>query len=542
MPFSSNSGKQLVDRAIIRTIKQSSVIQKRKRVLDIGVGSGTYFDRYSKTWLKGFNWSGVEIWEPYIEQYQLKKKYDVIHQVTAQEFFLNAPANIHYDICFMGDVVEHMPQDEAIKAIDQALNICGVVIISIPIGSYPQGEYEGNPYERHIKDDWSVEDAFKSFPNICFYGVDGEIGVFICSRLFEKEYKKLLAPQIGVYGICKNEINFIDRCLNSVKQADAIMFCDTGSTDGTYEHLFDLHAQWAGEWGALKVSKIHVNPWRFDDARNCALMSLPEELDVCVSIDGDEMLEAGWYEKVSAAVEKDLQTKGYPTDRYNHRFMTIWDWQGEGKSISEHWHERIHSRKGFMWKLPVHEVLVKSDGSAEAMGWLKDVMMVQKPDTTKPRGSYLPLLEQSAKEDPKRWKTFSFLAGEYQGAGQLDKALDALDHAMKQEGADKAFLSYQKSRMYQAKGDFDWSIMEMLNTCKAAPQIREYRVYLAQVYLAAGRKSDAYAALDQAAKITERTYGYEYNPSCWGEAFEIFKASIVPPEPPVPPPTRILNY
>jgi len=328
-------------------------------------------------------------------------------------------------------------------------------------------------------------------------------------------------PKIGVYGICKNEEEFLNRCLDSVWEADVISFCDTGSTDNTLTVLNEF----AEHHGNVIVTQIHVNPWRFDDARNAALYSLPSDCDICISIDADEMLEVGWYKKLSVKIEEDIKLNGKTSDRYNHRFKTVWDWRENGKNISEHWHERIHARHNFMWKLPVHEHLVKCDGTAESIGWLPDVLMIQKPENTKSR-VYLPMLEQSAKEDPKRWKTFSFLAGEYINAGDFDKADEALDHAILLPDSDKAFLHYQKSNLYQRKGDFDWAVIEMMNSCKSVPHIREYRVYLAQVYLAAGRKSDAIAALDQAAKITERTYGYEYNPSCWGEVFETFKDSI----------------
>ena len=46
--------------------------------------------------------------------------------------------------------------------------------------------------------------------------------------------------KICVYTICKNEIKFIDRWFNSVKEADYICVLDTGSTDGSFEKLQKL--------------------------------------------------------------------------------------------------------------------------------------------------------------------------------------------------------------------------------------------------------------------------------------------------------------
>ena len=43
--------------------------------------------------------------------------------------------------------------------------------------------------------------------------------------------------KICVYAICKDELENIDRWLNSMNEADYIVVLDTGSTDGSYEAL-----------------------------------------------------------------------------------------------------------------------------------------------------------------------------------------------------------------------------------------------------------------------------------------------------------------
>lgn len=325
-----------------------------------------------------------------------------------------------------------------------------------------------------------------------------------------------MTVKIGIYMICKDEKEFIKRCYETIKEADSIVICDTGSKDETLEILNKL----SEEHPNLIVKSIFVSPWRFDDARNTALMSLPGDIDVCVSIDADEMMEPGWYQLLKAAIEEDITTRGKPFDRYHHRFKTIWDWKTTNTNVSEHWHERIHTRHGYMWKLPVHEHTVKCDGTPEEVRWMSNIQMTQKPDTSKSRGSYLPLLEQSAKENKKRWKTFSFLAGEYINAGKYQEATDAIDHALKLPDSDKAFLYYQLSGINKREKNYDAAIMNMMNVCKQAPKVREYVVYLAQTYLEAGRKTDAVFAMERAAQITERTYGYEYNAGCWGARFD----------------------
>lgn len=317
---------------------------------------------------------------------------------------------------------------------------------------------------------------------------------------------------IGIYVICKNEKDFIERCLQSVEDADVIVVCDTGSTDGTLEILYDL----AKLNPKILVKPIYVNPWRFDDAKNAALFSLPSNIEIAISLDADEMLEPGWYDTLTAEIKRD----GKVFDRYYHRFKTIWDWQTNGVNVSEHWHERIHSRHGYRWKLPVHEVLVKGDGTAEDIKWLENILMIQQPDTFKSRSSYLPLLEQSSREDTKIWKTFSFLANEYVNANRLPEAVKAIEHALSIENSDKAFLSYTLSTIHQREDKWDLAVNQLNNACQYAPHVREYVVYLAHLYIKLGRKSDALTALNRASSITQKTSGYEYNSSCWGDQFD----------------------
>lgn len=43
--------------------------------------------------------------------------------------------------------------------------------------------------------------------------------------------------KVCVYAICKNEEKFIDRWVNSMKEADYIYVLDTGSTDNSIQKL-----------------------------------------------------------------------------------------------------------------------------------------------------------------------------------------------------------------------------------------------------------------------------------------------------------------
>ena len=91
--------------------------------------------------------------------------------------------------------------------------------------------------------------------------------------------------KICVYAICKNESCFAQRWYRSMAEADGIFVLDTGSEDGTAELLRELGAQ---------VTVEEIIPWRFDVARNRSLELVPEDCDICVCTDLDEVFEPGW--------------------------------------------------------------------------------------------------------------------------------------------------------------------------------------------------------------------------------------------------------
>ena len=98
--------------------------------------------------------------------------------------------------------------------------------------------------------------------------------------------------KIIIYAICKSEAKFAARFMASCAEADGVYVLDTGSTDGTPELLRALGA-------TVQVAKIE--PWRFDAARNASLAMLPEDADVCICLDLDEVLCPGWREALEAA-------------------------------------------------------------------------------------------------------------------------------------------------------------------------------------------------------------------------------------------------
>jgi len=133
-------------------------------VVDVGAGAGIYADLLRAEYGDGVHLTGIEPWLPYYERFNLLGKYDAMSCRDARWV-----TNWRYDIAIFGDVMEHMPKEDALTVWQAAADHAKYGIISIPIIHYPQGEEEGNPYERHVKDDWTVTEVLESFKYITYY-------------------------------------------------------------------------------------------------------------------------------------------------------------------------------------------------------------------------------------------------------------------------------------------------------------------------------------------------------------------------------------
>ena len=174
MPTSSKYGK-LYTALMINKLAELVPINS---ILDVGVGEGTYFNILSP-YFENIKWSGIEVWKPYILKYNLGSKYQIlINQDVRQINFAEGPS---YDLTLFGDVIEHMTKQEAQTLIKAVIPKTHLIMISIPIIHFPQDVVEGNPFEQHIKDDWSHDEVLESFPNIISAFIHDFMGVYFLS-------------------------------------------------------------------------------------------------------------------------------------------------------------------------------------------------------------------------------------------------------------------------------------------------------------------------------------------------------------------------
>lgn len=170
MPKSSKEGKDI----ILQWVKE----HRLETILDIGAGSGTYRKMFLKNRIHPTStWTAIEAWQPYIAEFNLPKLYNNVINVDVRECNFQELGN--FDIAFMGDVLEHITKEEAIALVDSVMSISKYAVISIPIIHWPQGESHGNPFEVHVKDDWSHDEVTAAFSKyITKASAGNSIGVY----------------------------------------------------------------------------------------------------------------------------------------------------------------------------------------------------------------------------------------------------------------------------------------------------------------------------------------------------------------------------
>jgi glycosyltransferase involved in cell wall biosynthesis len=302
--------------------------------------------------------------------------------------------------------------------------------------------------------------------------------------------------KIAIYAISKNEEQFVKRFCESAKDADLILIADTGSTDNTL--------QLAKECGA-DVKSICITPWRFDKARDAALALLPADIDVCISLDLDEVMEPGWREEIERLWKAD-------TTRLRYKF----DWSQGIVFYSD----KIHSRKGYFWHHPCHEYIRADNRTKEVYAHTDMLLVTHHPDETKSRGQYLDLLEMSVKEDPSCPRNAFYYARELTFYQKWDEAIVALEKYLEMPNAtfiaDRAFAMRLLGKSCKARGMERASMQWFRLACAEQPEARENWIELAQACYEKQLWAECFGAASSALNITQKELVYTMDPTAWG--------------------------
>lgn len=307
--------------------------------------------------------------------------------------------------------------------------------------------------------------------------------------------------KICVYAICKNEEKFVNRWMDSMSEADIIVVADTGSTDKSVDLLKSR--------GAI-VEKIEIIPWRFDNARNESMKLIPEDVDICVCTDLDEVFEPGWREYLE---------NSWTPNTTRAKYSYTWNFNADGTPGTTFWYEKIHIRNNFKWIHPVHEILEYSGTEPEAYIWCKDIQLNHHADPTKSRSNYLNLLELSVKEDPNNDRNLHYLGREYMYYMNWDKCIETLNMHLNLPTAtwkDERSASMRYiSRAYIAKNDLINAKCWLYKAIAESPYLREPYVEMAKLAYIEEDWPCIYHMTNTALKIKEKPSTYINEAFCW---------------------------
>jgi len=310
---------------------------------------------------------------------------------------------------------------------------------------------------------------------------------------------------ICVYTICKNEEQFVDRWMDSMKEADSIVVTDTGSTDHTVEKLRTRGAT---------VYIDPVSPWRFDVARNKSLEHVPEDADICVCTDLDETLDPGWRECIEKAWKPGTKTGKY---LYN------WNFKPDGTPDIQFQYFKVHTRQGFVWKEPIHEYLRYVGEGCNQTVFIEGMVLNHYPDPSKSRGSYLNLLELAVNEDPENDRNCYYLGREYMYKGDWKKCIETLKRHLalpsatwnEERCASMRWIALSYLRLGDSKESFRW----YLRAVAEAPYLREPYIECAKMGYELQNWPVVLCMVEEALKIREKSttyvnmgYSWDYTP------------------------------
>ena len=129
-------------------------------ILDVGPGVGTYSDL-----LRGYGYKmdAIEVWEPYVDKYDLRSKYDKV----IVDNIMDRPIGFFdkYGFVILGDVLEHLTAQKGRWLMDYLNEKEINFLVAVPY-TMEQGEHEGNIYETHLQPDLTPEVMGSRYPEM----------------------------------------------------------------------------------------------------------------------------------------------------------------------------------------------------------------------------------------------------------------------------------------------------------------------------------------------------------------------------------------
>jgi 2-polyprenyl-3-methyl-5-hydroxy-6-metoxy-1,4-benzoquinol methylase len=162
-----------------------------KTILDVGVGMGAYGFLARQYLDVGAERIEKDTWQTRIDGIEVYPRYRnpvwdyAYDSIAVQDVRDGIESMSRYDVIICTDVMEHFPIHEARTLMNAFLNNSGVLIVTTPVGNYPQGAWGGNEAERH-----HCTLARRDFPGLVAVVQTGETACYVCTS--DPAYRQLM--------------------------------------------------------------------------------------------------------------------------------------------------------------------------------------------------------------------------------------------------------------------------------------------------------------------------------------------------------------
>jgi len=219
-------------------------LPRRARILDAGMGAGE-LGACIRGRFPDVELTGVDCWLRFLldpecrgsEQWPVISCYDTVtggDEADLTRFFERCTAG-QYDAVVLGDVLEHLPQDRALPALERARAVAALgVVVNIPVSDFPQEPTWQNPLNKHLW--WRTVDWWET-QGAEHVGGDERSATF----LFRSDVPP--APVLSIVVPTFNRRAFLDISLRALLRTVAppwryeVIVVDDGSIDGTREFI-----------------------------------------------------------------------------------------------------------------------------------------------------------------------------------------------------------------------------------------------------------------------------------------------------------------
>ena len=305
--------------------------------------------------------------------------------------------------------------------------------------------------------------------------------------------------KIAVYTIALNEESNVQQWYDSAKDADYLLIADTGSTDKTVRAAKKL---------GINVIKISIKPWRFDDARNAALASLPDDIDMCISLDMDEVLAPGWREALEKIDEDTTQVS----------YKYTWSWRdptSRTQPQTVYITNKVHARHGYRWKYLVHEVPVPDRNESHKLQLAEGFEIHHYSDIDRPSQRYNEMICQTLEEnkDDKRYWVYKFESIMSEDREEAQKTIFEYLKKFKNDLSDEEVARAYHTLFLTDNKKYYRMIKKAQ---RLAPHIRDFYADVAIVDFVNGHLRRARKYAKKALAITTRKLDTSYREHVWG--------------------------